>query len=485
MDITDLISMAGCWDILKIEKTDDKKAVKKAYFKLLKDNNPEEKPEEFQEIRQAYEAALMWIKREADKDADPAMPVPPVGDSSSLGNPPSIKNPSFNEKSPPIPPKEKQPSVQEQFGEIYDDFSQRRELENWKTLVNRLSGDTIESRITLGEELLLFFMYHVHLPQLILSYFDEAFSWSEQIWYYKKKYSQQGKALDSLYDRIQLPIWDLDYGNLVLDHRLGNYLELRDKAVEKVEIKDFKKALMDVDLLERICPGDLTLASLCNRIQKEKRKERELYKQVLKTPHEPLKSGEKVLVLIVLLILFFIAVAIIFERNPSSPSYSSSSDKKIFDVVKPEDIAPFALDITTDFYDLTGENSLGTISLSSSAESHRGTVLIMWDSSSSAEYSGGWVQKEGKLSFRSDEEREARESYILILEVTDYQGYQAEQESLPSTEEGERLFAFFMDDLWEKMISNLGDSSNEDLYLLGRTLVEDPTLKGVFILPKE
>ena len=49
------------WDVLEIEQTDDKKVIKKAYAKLIRKYRPDEKPDKFQEINQAYQYALKLI----------------------------------------------------------------------------------------------------------------------------------------------------------------------------------------------------------------------------------------------------------------------------------------------------------------------------------------------------------------------------------------------------------------------------------------
>lgn len=51
------------WDILEIDITDDLGVIKKAYAKKLAENHPEENPLEFQEIQQAYQAAVAYAKR--------------------------------------------------------------------------------------------------------------------------------------------------------------------------------------------------------------------------------------------------------------------------------------------------------------------------------------------------------------------------------------------------------------------------------------
>lgn len=48
----------NAWEILGIEPTSDKKTIKRAYAKLLKQYHPEENPEKFQQIQAAYQHCL-------------------------------------------------------------------------------------------------------------------------------------------------------------------------------------------------------------------------------------------------------------------------------------------------------------------------------------------------------------------------------------------------------------------------------------------
>lgn len=48
----------NAWEILGIEPTSDKKTIKRAYAKLLKQYHPEENPEKFKQIQAAYQRCL-------------------------------------------------------------------------------------------------------------------------------------------------------------------------------------------------------------------------------------------------------------------------------------------------------------------------------------------------------------------------------------------------------------------------------------------
>lgn len=55
------------WKILGIAPTVDKKAIKKAYAAQSRECHPEEKPEEFRQLYEAYQAALEYAKRNSTK----------------------------------------------------------------------------------------------------------------------------------------------------------------------------------------------------------------------------------------------------------------------------------------------------------------------------------------------------------------------------------------------------------------------------------
>lgn len=75
------MSVRGIFEILEIEPTEDTKEIKKAYAKLVKKYHPEEYPEKWKEIHDAYEAAIAWAERR-----EPDFPAFFVADNSEKGD---------------------------------------------------------------------------------------------------------------------------------------------------------------------------------------------------------------------------------------------------------------------------------------------------------------------------------------------------------------------------------------------------------------
>ena len=131
--------MNEIWDILKIEQTKDKDALKKAYRMRLSSVNPEDDPEGFMALRKAYEEALRLADMEQPEEEDTS-------------------------------------ELTKQMSEIYEDFSKRIDVDVWQNLFNEdvfVSLDTGEDAFY---ELLGFLINHAFIPQkvwkLIVTQFD-------------------------------------------------------------------------------------------------------------------------------------------------------------------------------------------------------------------------------------------------------------------------------------------------------------------------
>ena len=62
-----ILEFREAFEILEIEPTDDKKKIKIAYSKMLKKYHPEEFPEMFMKINEAYRVALEFEKFDFDE----------------------------------------------------------------------------------------------------------------------------------------------------------------------------------------------------------------------------------------------------------------------------------------------------------------------------------------------------------------------------------------------------------------------------------
>lgn len=62
------------WDSLQIEPTAEARAIKRAYAKQLKQNRPDDNPQGFQQLYEAYKQALAWAEQQSSQDAPAAAP---------------------------------------------------------------------------------------------------------------------------------------------------------------------------------------------------------------------------------------------------------------------------------------------------------------------------------------------------------------------------------------------------------------------------
>ncbi len=129
------------WSILGIQATKDKAALKQAYRIKLTSVNPEDDPEGFMELRQAFEEAV----RLADEEEHV------VEDESSMGK------------------------LKSAIDELYHDFSRRISREAWEELLNRDEFVSLDSSEEAMDVLMQYLMSNFYLPQRIWKYLVEMF----------------------------------------------------------------------------------------------------------------------------------------------------------------------------------------------------------------------------------------------------------------------------------------------------------------------
>lgn len=238
------------WRILNIEPTEDVSIIKKAYAKKLRLHHPEDDPQGYQKLREAYDTALLYAKRIAEnKSRQPnnteasynnvyeEQPAPPIignlyereteyGDNTHLHH-----RIDLSEAQP-----QNLPSIEEQNAEfmlqvetLYNNFFSRIDINNWKTLLDNDVMWVIDNQRTIGKLMLDFLSSHHYLPQDIWILLDNNFHWcsrdntvhhyyNDRFMAYIRKQIEQSKPLSYSFFK---PLEGVNY---------EKYLEYRENA---------------------------------------------------------------------------------------------------------------------------------------------------------------------------------------------------------------------------------------------------------------
>ena len=135
--------------ILQTEETKDKNQIKAAYRRLLAHTNPEDDPEGFKRLREAYETALALADRPAEEGEAKR-------DTSPLG------------------------LWLERVAEVYGSYARRTSPKEWQELLKDDLCQALDTADEAREKLLAFLMDHFRLPQEIWRILDREFFIVEQ-----------------------------------------------------------------------------------------------------------------------------------------------------------------------------------------------------------------------------------------------------------------------------------------------------------------
>lgn len=213
------------WKTLGIEPTTDKVIIKQAYMENLNLFHPEEDPEGFQRLREAYESAIAQCETEYKIDNSP------------LG------------------------LWLQKVQEIYNSFSLRINKDNWEELLQDEVCFQIDSAKDASTELLRFLMDNYRIPQSVWKTLEQHFSWEEKK---EELYNEFPKNfIDFLMNEIKYE--DTIRYNLFEGAEYADYDEwfrlyylLRDSLEEK-DIEKQKEILEKVKMLEIQQPDMIVL----------------------------------------------------------------------------------------------------------------------------------------------------------------------------------------------------------------------------------
>lgn len=265
------------WNVLGIDQTNDLTLIKRAYSRLLKQAHPEEDPEGYQRLREAYDAARRIVSDgEQHRQADLSV--------SELTIPP----PQFTEhteeaegisaSAPDIVPGQwsdhdaESPEVAasrflRHAAEIYDRFASRIDAEAWTRLLEDDAFSGIEVRQILRWELLGLLMDKPWLPGNIWRILNHAFSWTEQELELTKYFPEP--FIQHIIWQITGPL-ELKYDHLSAASETGAdveaFLALRETAFNAFMKEDFEYAAEMLAKAGEIVPDDPDSLRLTGRL---------------------------------------------------------------------------------------------------------------------------------------------------------------------------------------------------------------------------
>jgi tetratricopeptide (TPR) repeat protein len=175
--------MNGYWAILGIEPTDDLSVIKKAYSKQLKVHHPEDDPEGYQRLREAFDRAKRDLKR---RERVPAHAETAVVVGASRPEPSLTYYNQEQKRLTPVilPDVESLKSIEtfmEKVESLYSDITARISEEAWLKLLDDELLWSIEHKQEVSEEILYFISEHHLLPKKIWLLLENQFQWYEMM----------------------------------------------------------------------------------------------------------------------------------------------------------------------------------------------------------------------------------------------------------------------------------------------------------------
>jgi len=162
------------WEILGIGVTGDFAVIKSAYARQLKGCHPEDDPDGFQHLREAFEIASKYAKSRVKK----------TGGSLKQGKPgDSPKGTDFEDNHADAHLDTAFQTGTAEFFRLmqvlYDDFYARIKIENWSKILQADLLWNIKAKEVLRPTVLRFFAEHPVLPQSVWHLMDKEFEWSD------------------------------------------------------------------------------------------------------------------------------------------------------------------------------------------------------------------------------------------------------------------------------------------------------------------
>lgn len=246
------------WHVLEMEPTEDIKAIKKSYARLLKQFHPEDDPAGFQRLKEAYDLAVNHVKYVQKGIYDESAPIQVAYKQVENEKAPrNIVDSSLNEEESegPLSIDKQVDNFINKAEELYVDFEKRIELENWRSLFRENVIWDIRANDLLNDRMLYFLEDHHYLTLEVWRFLSTGFDWQGRE--EKLRLYHNSEIIDYIFKIMKLDEY-LDYSHLrgIDRARLDEYLLLRESAYWKSQRGDVYYASQDIEKAKKIFSED-------------------------------------------------------------------------------------------------------------------------------------------------------------------------------------------------------------------------------------
>ncbi|MFF2889415.1 tetratricopeptide repeat protein [Paenibacillus sp. NPDC057967] len=207
--------------VLRIEPTTDEKVIKRAYTQLIKVYNPETHPEEFQQIREAYEKAIAAAKSGMVSGGEPDDPLE---------------------------------QYLNRLKGVYDNYEARLDIRAWQSLLDMDVCHLIDTREAASRVTLNFLTEFFHLPQPVWVVLNQHFEWNKQKDKLLEDYHQN--FIEFVMNRIERDQF-FRYGELLncVPGQQETFIKQYRTGMQAVDDYDYYTAREALLQLAQLCPS--------------------------------------------------------------------------------------------------------------------------------------------------------------------------------------------------------------------------------------
>ncbi|WP_271814437.1 J domain-containing protein [Clostridium beijerinckii] len=270
------------WNVLEIPYDSDIKTIKKAYSRLLKIYNPEDDPEGYQKLREAYDSAIKYAKKnnKNQKVINNILDENIVSEVEGIEDKEYISESYLNEDKkidfkPYLDINKSYHSIKEakfnlhseiaqflnRLNDIYEDLHLRCDAAVWDELLNSAVIWNVEAFSIIEEELFNFLIKHKYLPAEIWTKLNNNFTWSQNEIKLYDEYpeSMVYEVLKKLKEPSELKY---DFIKSINPEIADEYLYEREQAEQSLENKKHAEAYNHIKNANSLFEGDAELLRL-------------------------------------------------------------------------------------------------------------------------------------------------------------------------------------------------------------------------------